>query len=120
MTDTKQAKRLSQCGAELVMLKPDRFGKLNLKTLLKRLVTDHQMTNILVEGGATLHGQMFKQKLVDQVLAYVTPKLLGDPTALSPVNTGKQLKTITQGMALTLRDRVAFGDDTLLDFRVNR
>ena len=118
MTDSPKAKRLSQRGVELVMLKPDKDGKLNLKRLLKQLVTLKQMTNVLVEGGATLHGQMFKRKLVDQVLAYVTPKLLGDPTALSPVKTGKQLKAITQGTTLSLRDRIAFGDDTLLDFRV--
>lgn len=118
MKDTTQAKRLIQRGVELVYLKPDKDGRLNLRSLLKQLVTFKQMTNILVEGGATVHGQLFKRQLVDQVLAFVAPKLLGDPTALSPVNTGKSLKTITQGMTLQLRNATQLDEDLMLDYRV--
>lgn len=119
MAHSVQAKRLSQCGVELIHLKPDRDGRLNLTRMLKQLVTIKQMSNVLVEGGAMLHGQMFKRRLVDQLLAFVAPKLLGDPTALSPLHTGKQCNTITQGMTLSLRNTVHFDEDVMLDYRVN-
>ena len=120
MRDSTQAKRLTQRGAELVYLKPGKDERLNLRPLLKALVKRKQMTNILVEGGATLHGQMFKQKLVDEVLAFVAPKLLGDPAALSPVNTGRRLNTITQGTQLSLRSAIQLDEDIMLDYRVNK
>jgi len=118
MKDTAAAKKLSHRGAELVYLKPDRHGKLNLKRLLKQLVLQEQMSNVLVEGGASLHGAMFKQKLVDQVLAFVAPRLLGDPKALDPVNTGKRISNITQGLPLELVNTLQLDQDILLDYRV--
>ncbi|TWU25512.1 bifunctional diaminohydroxyphosphoribosylaminopyrimidine deaminase/5-amino-6-(5-phosphoribosylamino)uracil reductase RibD [Bythopirellula polymerisocia] len=44
-----------------------------------------QMTNLLVEGGATLLGILFDLGAIDEVHVFVAPKLVGGQTALTPV-----------------------------------
>lgn len=44
-----------------------------------------QMTNLLVEGGATLLGTLFDLGAIDEVHVFVAPKLIGGQAALTPV-----------------------------------
>jgi diaminohydroxyphosphoribosylaminopyrimidine deaminase/5-amino-6-(5-phosphoribosylamino)uracil reductase len=41
--------------------------------------------SVLLEGGAALHGAALAEGLVNEVVAYVAPKLVGGATALGPV-----------------------------------
>ena len=52
--------------------------------LLSELGKRH-MTNVLVEGGAGLFGQLFDADLVDEVHAFVAPKIAGGAAAHSPI-----------------------------------
>lgn len=44
-----------------------------------------RMTNVLVEGGAKLFGSLFDNRLIDEVHAFVAPKLAGGGQAASPI-----------------------------------
>ena len=90
---------------------------LEIEPLLKHLADAHNATNVLVEGGAALVGSMLDQGLVDQVLAFVAPKLLGDERA-TPAITGQLRDTIDESTMLELRDVQRIDDDVLLDYRV--
>lgn len=90
---------------------------LQIKPLLRHLAEAHNATNILVEGGASLIGSMLGQGLVDQVLTFVAPKILGDERATSAV-TGQLRDTIDASTKLQLRDVQRVDDDVLLDYRV--
>lgn len=59
-------------------------GQVNLRQLLKKLAR-MQLTNILVEGGGTLIGSLFDEMLVDKVLFFVSPKIIGGKEALGSV-----------------------------------
>ena len=72
-------------GAEVVAL-PARRGMIDLKALLRALA-ERQVTGVLVEGGGTLLGSLFDEKLVDKVIAFVAPIVIG----------GKQAKTAVAG-----------------------
>lgn len=90
----------------------------DLRAVLRTLAQEHDATNVLVEAGGGLVGKLFAQGLVDQVLAFVAPKLLGDAAAPGP-SRGRTIERIADGQALTLVDaqRVGAGD-VLLDYRV--
>lgn len=120
MLDSPHQKKLVDHGVALLHLARDARGQLPIRSMLKKLVSEYHMTNVLIEGGAKLHGQMFGHKLVDQLLAFVAPKLLGDPSALGPVNTGRSVSSIARGMALVLRHCTQLGEDVMLDYRVKR
>ncbi|XAL97954.1 bifunctional diaminohydroxyphosphoribosylaminopyrimidine deaminase/5-amino-6-(5-phosphoribosylamino)uracil reductase RibD [Phycisphaeraceae bacterium D3-23] len=106
-------------GLEIVPLPQLPDQHLDLAPLLKHLVAAHDATNILVEGGAGLVGSMLKQNLVDQLLVFIAPKLLGDDNALNAV-TGFSRDQIDDATTLKLNSVERIEDDVLLDYRVGR
>lgn len=74
-------------------------------------------TNVLVEGGPRLISAMFEAGLIDQVFAFIAPKLLGDDAARAAVS-GASAAHIADARQLTLRRTKRFGDDVLLDYRI--
>ncbi len=113
--------RLEAAGVEFVKLpkRPGDRSRLALEPLLRHLAHQHDVTNVLVEGGAGVHGAMFAQGLVDQVQAFVAPKLLGDASSLAAAH-GMRVALIADARALDLRSTTRLGDDVLLDYRVAR
>ncbi|MEM6506337.1 MAG: bifunctional diaminohydroxyphosphoribosylaminopyrimidine deaminase/5-amino-6-(5-phosphoribosylamino)uracil reductase RibD [Planctomycetota bacterium] len=92
---------------------------LEIEPLLRHLAEAHNATNVLVEGGAALVGSLLDQGLVDQVLAFVAPKILGDERG-TPVASGQLRDTIDESVMLELRGVQRIEDDVLLDYRVKR
>lgn len=90
---------------------------LDLGALLRRLVKDYDATNVLVEGGAHLLGTLFADDLVDQALAFVAPRLLGDAEALGSI-VGLKTERINDGQRLMLRHCRNLAGDLMLDYRV--
>jgi diaminohydroxyphosphoribosylaminopyrimidine deaminase/5-amino-6-(5-phosphoribosylamino)uracil reductase len=66
---------LNECGAECVAL-PSKQGKLDLHALLS-LLAERGVNEVQVEAGATLCGALLKAGLVDEVMLYVAPVVLG-------------------------------------------
>ncbi|QJC30189.1 bifunctional diaminohydroxyphosphoribosylaminopyrimidine deaminase/5-amino-6-(5-phosphoribosylamino)uracil reductase RibD [Enterobacteriaceae endosymbiont of Plateumaris sericea] len=56
---------------------PEKNGLLNLHYLFKKLGTKG-INNILIEAGSILTGSLLKNKLVDELIVYLSPKLLGN------------------------------------------
>ena len=75
--------KLTQAHAE-VYSSPTDGGSVDLKDLIK-VLGQRDITSILVEGGASLLGSLFDNGLVDKVIAFIAPSILGGKTALSPV-----------------------------------
>ncbi|MDW6093642.1 bifunctional diaminohydroxyphosphoribosylaminopyrimidine deaminase/5-amino-6-(5-phosphoribosylamino)uracil reductase RibD [Vibrio rhizosphaerae] len=55
----------------------DAMGRLELHTLLRQLAVDHQINHLWVEAGATLSQALLSQQLVDEIILYLAPKLMG-------------------------------------------
>lgn len=56
---------------------PSQSGRVSLSALLKRLA-DEQCNEVLVEAGPTLAGAFMAANLVDELILYFAPKLLGN------------------------------------------
>ncbi|MGD9015184.1 MAG: bifunctional diaminohydroxyphosphoribosylaminopyrimidine deaminase/5-amino-6-(5-phosphoribosylamino)uracil reductase RibD [Candidatus Omnitrophota bacterium] len=59
-------------------------GLVNLRDMMKKLAR-LKITNILVEGGGNLIGSLFDEDLVDKVLFFISPKIIGGKEAISSV-----------------------------------
>jgi diaminohydroxyphosphoribosylaminopyrimidine deaminase/5-amino-6-(5-phosphoribosylamino)uracil reductase len=81
--DGNQCARLAAAGIEVYRCAGATHGE-RLNALLAELGR-RQMTNVLVEGGSKLHGAFFDSGAVDEVHAFVAPKLAGGAAAPSPV-----------------------------------
>ncbi|MDP9399091.1 MAG: bifunctional diaminohydroxyphosphoribosylaminopyrimidine deaminase/5-amino-6-(5-phosphoribosylamino)uracil reductase RibD [Actinomycetota bacterium] len=91
-------------------------GRLDLEALLKELLA-RDVRSVLVEGGPTLAASLLRAGLVDRVVAYVAPALLGaGPAALGDVGIG----TIAAALRLDLDDVTPIGADLRLSARVTR
>lgn len=63
-------------GVEILAAK--RSGtRVNLRSVLEFLVSDFACTEVLVEAGATLSGAFLQAGLIDELIIYIAPKLLG-------------------------------------------
>ena len=62
-------------GAELLKL-PEMDSKVNLKALLKELAC-REINEVHLEAGSVLTGEMLRQQLVDEIVCYLAPKVLG-------------------------------------------
>lgn len=80
---TAARKRLEKLGCEILVCR-EKGGVVDVGDLLRKLGR-REMTNVLVEGGAGVHGAFFDAGLVDEVVAFVSPKLIGGATAPGPV-----------------------------------
>jgi diaminohydroxyphosphoribosylaminopyrimidine deaminase / 5-amino-6-(5-phosphoribosylamino)uracil reductase len=113
-------KAFADMGVELLglpILPADANDQLDLRPLLEHLSQAHNAMNILTEGGAHLTGQLLSQGLADQLIAFVAPKVLGDPNALGAA-IGTTKESIAQATPLSLRSVEQLGEDVLLDYRV--
>ena len=50
------------------------------------LAKNKKITSLLVEGGSTLLGSMFDNGLIDKVIAFVSPIIIGGTDAPTPVS----------------------------------
>jgi diaminohydroxyphosphoribosylaminopyrimidine deaminase/5-amino-6-(5-phosphoribosylamino)uracil reductase len=51
--------------------------RVDLQTVLESLAAEYQCNDVLIEAGPTLCGAFFQSKLVDELVVYIAPKLLG-------------------------------------------
>ena len=72
----KKAAQLGKLGAELWRLPADESGRVNLRSLLQKLA-EERIDSLLVEGGSTVAGSFFAAELVDKVLFFVAPLIVG-------------------------------------------
>jgi len=80
--ETENRKSLAE-KAKILEVK-ERSGQINLKDMMKKLALLN-ITNILVEGGGTLIGSLFDEGLVDKVLFFISPKIIGGKEAPTSV-----------------------------------
>lgn len=91
----------------------ERAGQINLRDALKKLA-QLQISNILVEGGGTLIGSLFDEKLVDKILFFISPKIIGGKDAVSSVM-GIGVKDVGQAIKLHDIKMKHFDDEFLIE-----
>ncbi|HWK55339.1 MAG TPA: bifunctional diaminohydroxyphosphoribosylaminopyrimidine deaminase/5-amino-6-(5-phosphoribosylamino)uracil reductase RibD [Hyphomicrobiales bacterium] len=88
---------------------PGEDGKVQLSELLRLLAQDYHCNEILVEAGATLTGALLQQGLVDELLTYVAPLLLGPEGR--PLAHLAGLERLDQALRFDFLDVVKLGKD---------
>jgi len=87
---------------------PSSSGALDLMALMKALA-EMEINEVQVEAGARLCGALIRDQLVDELLIYQAPLLLGEggpgPFAFGP------LESMTESTHLELLETSHFGDD---------
>jgi diaminohydroxyphosphoribosylaminopyrimidine deaminase/5-amino-6-(5-phosphoribosylamino)uracil reductase len=95
----RRRKALENAGAEVAVLSDGR-NRVDLTALL-HLLGEREVSSILVEGGATLLGALFDQHMVDRVVAFIAPVVIGGTRAPGAVGGNG---AVTLANAIRLRD----------------
>ena len=101
----------AQAGAELLEL-PSKEGLVDLEKLLQAL-GEREITSVLVEGGGILLGSLFDCKLVDKVIAFVAPIIIGGKEAKTAVS-GKGVDKMVDSIRLERVNLEKLGEDLMV------
>lgn len=115
-TDTNKQSALQARGAEVVVL-PGSDARVDLSAVLRDLA-QRGINEVLVEAGCTLNGALLKAGLVDELVLYLAPQLLGD-MARGMANLG-ELTRLDQRVELAWQDVRNVGNDLRITAKVGR
>jgi diaminohydroxyphosphoribosylaminopyrimidine deaminase/5-amino-6-(5-phosphoribosylamino)uracil reductase len=105
-------RKLLTAKAKILEVK-EKDGQVNLKDMMKRLAR-MEITSVLVEGGGTLIGSLFDENLVDKILCFISPKIIGGKNATSSVE-GRGISRMDQAIRLKGAKFKRFGEDILVE-----
>lgn len=114
ISDEQKIAHLEEKGATVVVL-PDGNGRVDLKAMLHDLAK-RGCNEVLVEAGATLNGALLRAGLIDELLLYIAPTLLGD-MARGMAALG-ELISLDQSVNLKWQDVRQVGNDLRILARV--
>ena len=108
--DLVRRQELVRAGAEVMEVSAKRRS-VDIGELL-RLLGKREVVTVLVEGGGKLLGSLFDQRLVDKVLAFVSPVIIGGREAASVGGNG--VERMAEALRLSRVDIKVFGYDILV------
>ena len=91
-------------------------GRVDLEALLRYLALEKQCNDVLLETGAELAGAMLRASLVDEVITYIAPKLLGSEAR--PLFNLPGLTSMADQVTLEILDVLMVGKDCRMRTRV--
>ena len=109
--ETREKLRIKRAGLEYIVLK-SKDGLIDLAELLK-ILGQRQITTVMVEGGSKLLGCLFDQQLVDKVLVFIAPIIIGGEEAKTAVS-GYGVTKVADALHLKRVKVERFGDELLI------
>ncbi|RCS40529.1 bifunctional diaminohydroxyphosphoribosylaminopyrimidine deaminase/5-amino-6-(5-phosphoribosylamino)uracil reductase RibD [Bremerella cremea] len=103
----ERLERLQHAGCDVIAC-PGNDHVARLDFLLDELA-QRGMTNILVEGGSQLLGLLWDNRQIDEVYAFVAPKIAGGKEAISPIG-GQGIASMENATQLTRTNVKTYGN----------
>jgi diaminohydroxyphosphoribosylaminopyrimidine deaminase / 5-amino-6-(5-phosphoribosylamino)uracil reductase len=103
---------LTEKGVEILFLK-EKKGGVDLKHLLQAL-GEKELTSLLIEGGGEVNASFLEMGLVDKVMVFVAPILIGGRDAPGPVG-GKGVQRLEKALKIKSMTVNPVGNDWLLE-----
>jgi diaminohydroxyphosphoribosylaminopyrimidine deaminase/5-amino-6-(5-phosphoribosylamino)uracil reductase len=115
VNNTERRAALEAKGAQVVCL-PNASGKVDLAAMLNDL-GHKQINEVHVEAGHKLNGSLLREGLVDELLTYLAPKLMGQGRGMT--NLGP-FTTLDDAKALSFHEVTQIGPDLRILARLSR
>lgn len=112
--DERLRSRLQQAGARLLDL-PTHNGTIDLHALLSAL-SDLEYNEVLVEAGPTLSGAFMQAGLIDELIIYQAPHLMGDGG--SPLMYLPSIQSMQNRLELKMTELRYVGNDLRLSYEL--
>ena len=93
-------------------------GGVNLRSVLESLASDFACNEVMIEAGSTLSGAFITAGLVDELVVYIAPKILGSDARPLLELTG--LQSLAHSIEFTIGDVRQVGDDIRVTLNAKR
>jgi len=103
---------LARAGVEVLVL-PEEGGRVSLPALMAELGR-RRMSNVLLEGGGELAAAALASQMVDKLLVFVAPRILGGREAPTPVG-GQGVADLARALQAREWSFQRVGDDALIE-----
>ncbi len=114
VNETGRIAALEKAGAEAVVI-PNGRGKVELFRLMEELAR-RELNEIHVEGGTRLNGSLLQAGVVDELLVYLAPSVIGDSGR--GMFDMPELNELSQARSLTIREVERIGADVRILARI--
>jgi diaminohydroxyphosphoribosylaminopyrimidine deaminase/5-amino-6-(5-phosphoribosylamino)uracil reductase len=94
---------------------PNEIGGVDLVRMMSKLA-DYEINELLVEAGSKLSGSLIREGLVDELVIYLAPCLIGD--SAQGMMSLPELENLSDKKALTIRDLRMIGTDIRISARL--
>lgn len=110
--DKTKIQQIEEKGPKVLVL-PENNGQVDLKALMEEL-GKMSISSVLIEGGATVNSSALKSGIVDKVIFFIAPMIMGGQDAISSVGglCPKSLKSAIKLKDLRVRRS---GDDFMIE-----
>ncbi|MCO6441525.1 MAG: bifunctional diaminohydroxyphosphoribosylaminopyrimidine deaminase/5-amino-6-(5-phosphoribosylamino)uracil reductase RibD [Nitrococcus mobilis] len=115
--DRRRAQDLTAAGAELWPIEPDSGGRVELHQALTA-IGNAGINELLVEAGPTLSGALLQAGLLDELVVYIAPHLMGHEAR--PLLRLPGLARMAERIPITITDMRALGPDLRLTARLEK
>ncbi len=105
-------------GADEVLRIPSGTGGLDMRLLMKELAA-RDVASVLIEGGGTTLASAFDAGVVDKVMFFVAPKIIGGRDAITAVE-GEGVARMADALPLERMSARQIGEDILIEAYVKR
>jgi len=109
---------LRKTGVEVVKVAAGSEGRVDLAQVL-RLLGERGLLSVLIEGGGDVNGAFFDEGLVDGVVAFLAPIIIGGRDAPGAVG-GQGAKRLADAFRLTNLEVKKIGDDLMVSGECSR
>lgn len=97
-------------GIKILFVPEKSNGKLDLLKTLS-ILSEEKITSVLVEGGSKVFTSFIKQKLEDEILIFISPKILGRGL---PLCSNLGIKSLSEAINYSIKEVEKIGDDALI------
>lgn len=115
--DKEKIRCLEDLGIQVAVM-PDEKGTVDLRKLMVYL-GGQGIDSVFLEGGGTLNDSALRAGIVQEIKAFVAPKIFGGQLASSPVS-GEGVAFPEQAVPLRLEKVSKIGEDLLLEYEVKK
>lgn len=117
LIEKSKLKSLIEKGVTVIVC-PLLSGRVDLRYLLEAL-HKRGIDSILLEGGSELNFNMLKEDLVDKVISFIAPKLIGGTHAKTPVG-GVGIELMRDAIMTERVTHQTFGDDLCIESYIKK
>lgn len=116
ISESKKEKKnqLEKKNVEVITV-PSKSGKVDLSSVVK-ILGEKGIDSVIVEGGASVNSAFIKENLVNKIVCFVCPKILGSSGISAAEGKGREL--MKECVNLELEKITQFGMDVMIEYLV--